>query len=1181
MFRFLFTHRGDRKARSAPSQRQGPLHHGSPDRGGLLRKWAAGRRRHRAAIGGPGGATGPTQRQCSPAAKRGASAAGVRVSARGGSAPCEGRLPHRRWLVGALALAAALGWLSLHHEPQHDPQDPAVAGPTDVADSDTTHPVSPTQAAPLADAQRGDRAARPTAMDPVATRPAEAAPTPTFVSPPLAAPADVAAGDQQVVDDDDPRKRFSTRPCRRLIAGRELPVFANGVRLRRQARLVHRPDDKYPVRRVEEAVVADGDERKVVGQLEMVGDHLLVTAAAGVGPQRMARIARRFGLQVRKRLRTGNNYLLAFKPVDADSLVATQIRLSAVPDIAIAEPDFVRHISVIPDDPDFDRCWGLNNTGQDDGRGEPGTPDADIDAPAAWEHTTGSRDVLVGVIDTGIDYEHPDLVDNIWTNPGETGKDADGNDKRDNGIDDDGNGFVDDWRGWDFANDDNDPYDDNGHGTHCAGTIGASGDNGKGVAGVCWEVSLVGLKCFMANGSAIDSDAVDAIAYANLIGCDVTNNSWGGGGFNQAMYDAVEEGRQQDILYCFAAGNHAADNDATPNYPSSFDLDNVIAVAATDYNDELASFSCYGLSSVDLGAPGVNVWSTWPTGSRYYNASGTSMATPHVTGAAALVMAAHPEISNTMVKTLLIAAAEPVQDLFGKVLTGGRLNVDLAIEAVEQEIVSIGFLGHSFEDDAQGLSDGDGDGLAEPGETIELSISFRNIGTVAATGVITTLSCDNEKVSIVDGESTVGELALNGVVEADPFAIRFHEDITDGTTVDLVMHVTDDTGFNKEATIKVWVQRAYPLYGQVTEVADGSPIRGILIEVPDLTDRYTYTDGDGRYVLGVPVGTALARASNEKGGYLTVEKEFTFPPANEWNPVMGSVYMYAEQKMIIPVLEEGAGETYTESAAIANYGSLDLEWSVDKTIPLPAWLSVEPMQGTVGPGEKGAITLTIDGDAMTTGLNWHDVRINSNDPYDAFDIVTALPTLVPDRPTLTIDDVVVDEAAGVATVRAELSHTYDYFYGHFSVDTDSSGTATEYKDFEGLGMSIQRFRVDTDDDGIEEPVTTVTFDIPIHDDAVPEGDEWLPLLIARDEPMIYGMEIPAEDAIVTITDDDPLARLIQLELRDGAGASVGMWLLHEEYDEEYAPDADGVIDVPLSSTNERATLKPIPASADG
>ncbi|MDJ0661973.1 MAG: S8 family serine peptidase [Crocosphaera sp.] len=330
------------------------------------------------------------------------------------------------------------------------------------------------------------------------------------------------------------------------------------------------------------------------------------------------------------------------------------------PNIQYIEPNYQISLQQqIPNDPYFSSLWGLHNTGQ-----LGGTVDADIDAPEAWDIQTGNGDVIIGVIDTGVDYTHPDLVNNIWTNPGEIAN---------NGIDDDGNGYIDDFYGWDFAYDDADPMDVYGHGTHVSGTIAAQGDNNNGVVGVNWDAQIMALKFLNDYGSGNTFDAVQAIEYATLMGADLTNNSWGGGGYSQALYDAIAASGEAGQLFIAAAGNYGNNNDIYPFYPASYDLDNIISVAATDRYDNLSYFSHYGETSVDLGAPGSDIYSTIP-GNGYASYNGTSMATPHVSGVAALLWAEYPDLTAAEVKQLLLETTDPIAALDGKTVSGGRLN---------------------------------------------------------------------------------------------------------------------------------------------------------------------------------------------------------------------------------------------------------------------------------------------------------------------------------------------------------------------------------------------------------------------------------------------------------------------------------------------------------------------------
>ena len=333
---------------------------------------------------------------------------------------------------------------------------------------------------------------------------------------------------------------------------------------------------------------------------------------------------------------------------------------SQQPEVEYAEPNYIVYADATPNDPMFGSLWGLHNTGQTGG-----TPDADIDAPEAWDITTGSEEIVVASIDTGVDYNHEDLKDNMWMNPGEIPS---------NGVDDDGNGFVDDVYGWDFVNNDNNPMDDYGHGTHTSGTIGAVGDNQIGVVGVCWNVKIMALKFLNAQGSGYTSDAIKCLEYATMMDARLSNNSWGGGGASQSLAIAIWKGP----LFIAAAGNDNQNTDVNPHYPSSYKLPNIISVAATDHNDNRAWFSNYGLKSVDLGAPGVSILSTlWPN--TYGYGDGTSMAAPHVAGVAALVMGMAPNLPDLLVKWLILRSVDPIPDLAGKVKTGGRLNAANAL----------------------------------------------------------------------------------------------------------------------------------------------------------------------------------------------------------------------------------------------------------------------------------------------------------------------------------------------------------------------------------------------------------------------------------------------------------------------------------------------------------------------
>jgi subtilisin family serine protease len=350
--------------------------------------------------------------------------------------------------------------------------------------------------------------------------------------------------------------------------------------------------------------------------------------------------------------------------------VAAQYR--GLPEVEYAEAVFeisADDAPVTPRDPRFAEQWALFNDGT---RG--GVKGADISAMHAWHVTTGSDDVVVAVLDSGVDYNHSDLANNMWVRPANVKP-----------YDDKDLGTIQDLHGFNAVEDNADPMDDNGHGTHCAGIIGAEGGNDIGIAGVNWKVRIMPLKFMNAGGYGTTAAAIEAINYVidrkNAgVNVRIISASWGSTQKSRALEDVIRKAYEKGILFVAASGNATTNNDRTPHYPSSYNVPNVVSVAALDRNDQLASFSNYGAKSVAIAAPGVDILSTWP-GDDYEEKSGTSMATPVVAGVAALIAAKNPNISVDELRAKLLASIDPLPSLKGKVVTGGRINAAKAVGA--------------------------------------------------------------------------------------------------------------------------------------------------------------------------------------------------------------------------------------------------------------------------------------------------------------------------------------------------------------------------------------------------------------------------------------------------------------------------------------------------------------------
>ena len=427
-------------------------------------------------------------------------------------------------------------------------------------------------------------------------------------------------------------------------------------------------------------------------------------------------------------------------------------------------------VAITPNDPRFIDLWGMTK----------------IQAPTAWNTSTGSREVVVAILDTGIDYNHPDLAANLWSNPLEIAG---------NGIDDDGNGYIDDIFGINAITGSGDPLDDHNHGSHVAGTIGAVGANGIGVVGVNWQVSIMALKGFNASGSGSTDDFIESYQYmlamkARGVNIRAVNNSWGGSSFSQALMDAISAAGTAGIVSCCAAGNTNTDTDANVYYPAGYNVPSVIAVAASDINDNRASFSNYGATTVDLAAPGVDITSTIRNNA-YQSMNGTSMATPHVAGAIALLASTAPSLTPIELINQLLTTVDVLPNWSGVTLTGGRLNLARAIATLGLALENLTV------DDAPGaIINGNNNGVFEPGERVALNLQLRNYSPATVNNISVTISSLNPAVTIFSGTSIYANLPTGSSGNnAQSLSIGLDVNFPDSPTpVDLAIVITSSLG---------------------------------------------------------------------------------------------------------------------------------------------------------------------------------------------------------------------------------------------------------------------------------------------------------------------------------------------------------------------------------------------------
>ena len=401
---------------------------------------------------------------------------------------------------------------------------------------------------------------------------------------------------------------------------------------------------------------------------------VLVKFRTGVSEEAIRRITSRLNDRVEDEIESvpGLEAIDDLDDADAEA-VASEYR--NLPEVEFAERNYEISLEdtspglgpVRPRDPRFDEQWALANDGQNGGK-----QGADISAMRAWAVTTGTEKVVVAVLDSGVDYTHMDLATNIWVRPANVQP-----------YDDADLGTIQDLHGYNALGNDSDPMDDNGHGTHCAGIIGAEGGNDIGITGVNWKIQIMPLKFMNAGGFGTTKDAVEAINYVidrkqKGVNVRIISTSWGSTQRSRALEAVIRKAYEEGILFVAASGNASTNNDRSPHYPSSYN--NVVSVAALDRNDRLASFSNYGAKSVQIAAPGKDILSTWP-GDAYEEHSGTSMATPVVAGVAALIVAQNPRISVDDLRSKVLASVDPLDSLKGRVATGGRINAAKAVGA--------------------------------------------------------------------------------------------------------------------------------------------------------------------------------------------------------------------------------------------------------------------------------------------------------------------------------------------------------------------------------------------------------------------------------------------------------------------------------------------------------------------
>lgn len=719
-----------------------------------------------------------------------------------------------------------------------------------------------------------------------------------------------------------------------LTAGRVIESLSVPEQNPNQSRQItlHQTAFKYPLLRTEQTVTSNNPAQVQPGSLSIfVGDHLLIKLQPGTSESDLIARLPSLNAQIRRRLSRPDHYLIALNKPSIAAFDQLRKALEQSPDlIAHAEPDYIVHhqsTPVLPNDPSFNQQWHLHNTGQNSG-----TPDADIDALEAWGVTTGSISVVVAVIDTGMDLTHPDLAPNLWTNPDEI---------PDNNLDDDNNGYIDDIHGWNFVTNTASPMDDNGHGTHTAGLVGAAGNNAIGVSGVSPIVKLMPLKFLSASGSGTNSDAIEAIYYATGKGVFVTSNSWGGSGFSELMENAITAAHAAGIGFIAASGNSGISNDLYPDYPASFTSPNLISVAATDNTDALVWFSNFGAQSVHLAAGGLQILSTGLGGGTEFM-SGTSMAAPQVSGAAALLKAANPSLSFAQIQTMLLATTDPLPSLTNKTRTGGRLNASTAlIPATGPQITA---LTPVINDPAPANADG----IPSPGETLNLLLPIQNIGAFATGTLNATLSLPSPiaGVTLLQNTTSFGILpaGASATHTANPFLLEIDNSVS---PTDLTLRLTLTT---LEDPSKSWtfehtleIRTVATVSGTITRITGDTPISAATITLVGPKTFTTTTDSNGLYSVNVTNGTYQITAA-APGFVPSSPISRSLPPsATNLNFTLGSSISNISPSSLSAT--QAKNTSTTQSITLQNTGDTALTYTIQE-VPSPdvTITSLSPLQ---------------------------------------------------------------------------------------------------------------------------------------------------------------------------------------------------------------------------------------------